>query len=83
MLHMKTKSEMLRQLREIVNEKGMPLATEIVSNDIRGTKNKVKYQNDIVIIYAEEQIVINHCFYYHTAKHLLSTVQKYLNGMVE
>lgn len=80
---MKTKSEMLRQLREIINEKGTPLATEIVSNDIRGTKNEIKYQNDIVVIYAEERIVINHCFYYHTARIILSTVQKYLSGMVE
>ena len=82
---MQTKSEMLRQLREIVNEKGMPLVTEIVSNDIRRTKNKneVKYQNDIVLVYAEERIVINHCFYYHTARNILSMVQKYLSGMVE
>lgn len=80
---MKPKSEMLRQLREIINEKGIPLATEIVSNDIRGTKNEVKYQNDIVLVYAEERIVINHCFYYHTARHILSMVQKYLSGMVE
>lgn len=82
---MKPKSEMLRQLREIINEKGMPLATEIVSNDIRRTKNKneVKYQNDIVLVYVEERIVINHCFYYHTARHILSMVQKYLSGMVE
>lgn len=69
------KKQMINNIENLIKEKGQPINVYIKTNDERkGRYGTIKYDNDIVLVFEDEEIIVNNAFYYNTAQYIMSVI---------
>ena len=69
------KKQMMSNIENLIKEKGNPTDVYIKTNDERkGKYGTNKYNNDIVLVFGNEEVIINNTFYYSVAQYVVSII---------
>ena len=69
------KKQMMSNIENLIKEKGMPTDIYIKTNDERkGKYGTNKYNNDIILVFNDEEVIVNNTFYYSIAQYMLSII---------
>ena len=69
------KKQMMSNIENLIKEKGNPTDVYIKTNDERkGKYGTNKYNNDIVLVFGNEEVIINNTFYYSVAQYMVSII---------
>ena len=69
------KKQMMSNIENLIKEKGNPTDVYIKTNDERKGKYRTnKYNNDIVLVFSDEEVIVNNVFYYSVAQYIASTI---------
>lgn len=69
------KKQMMNNIENLIKEKGQPINIYIKTNDKRkGRYGIIKYDNDIILVFEDEEIIVNNTFYYNTAQYIVSVI---------
>ena len=69
------KKQMMSNIENLIKEKGSPTDVYIKTNDERKGKHGTnKYNNDIVLVFSDEEIIVNNIFYYSVAQYIVSII---------
>lgn len=69
------KKQMMSNIENLIKEKGNPTDIYIKTNDERkGKYGTNKYNNDIVLVFSDEEVIVNNVFYYSVAQYIASTI---------
>ena len=69
------KKQMMSNIENLIKEKGKPTDIYIKTNDERKSKYGIsKYNNDIVLVFSDEEVIVNNVFYYSVAQYIASTI---------
>lgn len=69
------KKQMMSNIENLIKEKGNPTDVYIKTNDERKRKHGTnKYNNDIVLVFSDEEVIVNNIFYYSVAQYIVSII---------
>ena len=69
------KKQMMSNIENLIREKGNPTDVYIKTNDERKGKYGIdKYNNDIILVFGNEEIIVNNTFYYSVAQYIVSII---------
>ena len=69
------KKQMMNNIENLIREKGQPISVYVKTNDERkGKYGTIKYNNDVILVFKDEEIVVNNAFYYNNAKYIMSVI---------
>lgn len=69
------KKQMMSNIENLIKEKGNPTDIYIKTNDERKWKHgTIKYNNDIVLVFSDEEVIVNNTFYYSVAQYIASII---------
>lgn len=69
------KKQMMSNIESLIKEKGKPTDIYIKTNDERKSKYGTnKYNNDIVLVFSDEEVIVNNIFYYSVAQYIVSII---------
>lgn len=69
------KKQMINNIENLIKEKGQPINVYIKTNDERKRRYEtIKYDNDIILVFEDEEIIVNNAFYYRTAQYIMSVI---------
>ena len=69
------KKQMMSNIENLIKEKGNPTDVYIKTNNERkGKYGTNKYNNDIVLVFGNEEVIVNNIFYYSVAQYIVSII---------
>lgn len=69
------KKQMINNIENLIKEKGQPINVYIKTNYERKERyGTIKYNNDIILAFEDEEIIVNNAFYYNTAQYIMSVI---------
>ena len=69
------KKQMMSNIESLTKEKGKPTDIYIKTNDERKGKYGInKYNNDIILVFNDEEVIVNNTFYYSVAQYIVSII---------
>ena len=69
------KKQMMSNIESLIKEKGKPTDIYIKTNDERKGKYGInKYNNDIILVFNDEEVIVNNTFYYSVAQYMVSII---------
>lgn len=69
------KKQMINNIENLIKEKGQPINVYIKTNDEQKERyGTIKYDNDIILVFEDEEIIVNNTFYYNTAQYIVSVI---------
>lgn len=69
------KKQMMGNIENLIKEKGKPTDVYIKTNvEHKGKHGTNKYNNDIVLVFSDEEVIVNNVFYYSVAQYIASTI---------
>ena len=69
------KKQMINNIENLIKEKGNPTDVYIKTNyERKGKYGTNKYNNDIILVFGNEEVIVNNAFYYSVAQYITSII---------